>query len=253
MRKDILFTTWHFDQVELYQKMASLIDAKVIPIQTPSVLQYYWHILTSEWENVKWVIHLDEDNFVFDSDRLYNLIAYMERKGYDVAGIPDGGVSTIRRNNPLSINPFLAIFNYEKIKPLLIKNPEFSYKCDDLVKYAPKFLFKEGVKYDLNGKSEQYYPLFFKLLREGCKFLYLDGVESELDILSTYLFDHENEPFLIHTWFSRRYQEWLGEGSWPKHSHEAGEIEYNTYRINDIFELHKTKELGRKSYLEQLK
>ena len=253
MRKDILFTTWHFDQVELYQKMASLIDVKVIPVRTTSVLQYYWFILTSEWKNVKWVIHLDEDNFVFDLKRLYNLVKYMEREDYDVAGIPDGGVSSIRGANPLSINPFLAIFNYKKIKPLLLQNPEFSYKCDDLIEYAPKFLFKKELKYNLEGKSEEYYPLFFKLLREGCKFLYLDGIESKLDILSTYLFDHENEPFLIHTWFSRRYREGIGKGFWPRHSHEAGEIEFNTYRINEIFERHKTLKLAIKEFKKQYK
>lgn len=252
MRKDILFTTWHFNQVELYNKMTSLLDAKVTPVQTPSALQYYWFILTSNWKNIKWVIHIDEDNFIFNLDRLYNLIAYMEREGYDVAGVPDGGVVSTRGNNPISINPFLAIFNYQKIRPLLIQNPKFDYKCDDLIKYAPLSLFKKGIKFNLEGKNEEYYPLFFKLLRKGCKFLYLDGLNYWDDGISSYVFDQEHEPFLIHTWFSRRYTEGKGQGFYPKHIPQSADIEYNSFRINDIFEKHKTLKIALETYQQQI-
>ena len=253
MRKDILFTTLFFNQTELYQKMASMIDVNVFPLHHSDYLEFYYMILTINWGNIKWVIQVDGDCFIFDLDRMYNLIKYMEKENFDVAGIPDGGVIDIRPFNPISVNPFFVIFNYSKIQDMLLNGIKRNYECADLIKYAPTHLYKEGMKYNYANKSEEYYPLFFKLLREDCKFLYLDGIKNNEDNASTYLLDDKNKPFLIHTWFARRYTPHNNYRDgipintyYPRGEHRTVTCskEYNTQRIDDIFEKHKTKELG---------
>ena len=244
MRKDILFTTWHSNE-KLYQMMSSFIDANVIPIDTSPAIQYFLTVLAFDWGNIKWLIHIDEDAFIFDLEKMYDLIDYMETNEYDVAGIPDGGVIKIRGGNPLSINPFFSIFNYKKVRDIILRSSKFEKKCDDLMSYIPKHLFKNDMPYDCKKISESYYPLFFNLLRNKCKFLWLSGIRSENDWTSTYLFNQQNEPFLIHTWFARRYINGKEKGFYPKHNYKSADVEYNSYRINDVFDHHKTLKLAK--------
>ena len=254
MRKDIIFTTWA-SKPKLYQMMSSLLDANVIPIDASPALQYFMSALTIDWGNIKWLVHLDEDAFLFDLKRLYDLIDYMEDNNFDVAGIPDGGVIEMRGNNPLSINPFFSIFRYDKIRKILHQPPSLSFECDDLIEdNLSSHLFKKGLSYNSHGTSESYYPLFFKLLREGCKFLYLDGLLCKEDNLSTYILDMEKEPFLVHTWFARRYNSEIKGLSYPKFDTTlACSEEFNSQRINAIFEKHKSLELAKKEFKKQYK
>jgi len=252
MRKDILFTTWHSSD-RLYQMMSSFIDRNVIPVDTSPALQYFFTVLNFDWGNIKWLIHIDEDVFIYDLKKVYELIKHMEKNGYDVAGIPDGGVIKIRDGNPLSINPFFSIYNYKKIRKIITDNPNFDLKCDDLMKYLPSHLFKKDIGYDSNKTSESYYSLYFKLLRNDCKFLWLDGETSKDDNISTYLLNHKNEAFLIHSWFARRYNETNKGGmKYPRDNPIAAtSIEFNSERINSIFNTHITREVGLKTYQKQ--
>lgn len=252
MRKDILFTTWHSSN-RLYQMMSSFIDRNVIPVDTSPALQYFFTILSFDWGNIKWLVHVDEDAFVYDLKKVYGLVKYMEKNDYDVAGIPDGGVLRIRDGNPLSINPFFSIYNYQKIRKMLVDDPNFNLRCDDLMKYLPSHLFKKDIGYDCEKTSESYYALYFKLLRNGCKFLWLDGETSKDDNISTYLLNHKNEAFLIHTWFARRYNETNRDGMEYPHDDvvAASSMEHNSERINSIFDTHKTREVGLKTYQNQ--
>ena len=252
MRKAILFTTWHSSD-RLYQMMSSFIDRNVIPVDASPALQYFFTILSFDWGNIKWLVHMDEDVFIYDLKKVYGLIKHMEKNDYDVAGIPDGGVLKIRDGNPLSINPFFSIYNYKKIRKIITENPNFDLKCDDLMKYLPSHLFKKDMGYDCEKTSESYYAFYFKLLRNDCKFLWLDGETSKDDNISTYLLNHKSEAFLIHTWFARRYDETNKDGM--EYSHDdvvvASSMEQNSERINSIFNTHITREVGLKTYQNQ--
>lgn len=251
MRKDILFTTWHSSD-RLYQMMSNYIDRNVIPIDSSSALQYFFTVLSFDWGNIKWLVHVDEDAFIYDFKKVYGLIKHMEKNDYDVAGMPDGGVVEMRNGNPLSINPFFSIYNYKKNRKMITEDPNFDLKCNDLMKYLPSHLFKNDVGYDCEKTSESYYALYFKLLRNDCKFLWLDGETSKDDNVSTYLLNHENEAFLIHTWFARRYNETnKGEIEYPHNDDVASTTEFNSQRINSIFNTHITREVGLKSYQKQ--
>lgn len=253
MRKDILFTTWHSND-KLYQMMSSFLDANVIPIDASVAIRYFLSLFEVNWGNIKWLIHVDEDVFVFDLKKLYALIEYMETNEFDIAGIPDGGVIEMRGNTPLSINPFFSIFNYKKVQKTLTSNPNLNFEYEDLIKYLPTETIKEGMRYDLTKVSESYNPLFFNLLRNGCKFLWLDGETSNDDGLSTYLLNRKKEPFLIHTWFARRYNSNIKVFDYPRDDiHRACSLEFNTQRINNIFRNHETLKLATKQYKKQNK
>jgi len=158
--------------------------------------------------DVDWVVNIDEDAFVFDPDRILKLIEYMDQFGYDFCGMPDGGVTRERKHNPIIPNAFFNIFRVSKIKinRSTILKQDFR---NDLFKFLPEKLIKEGFDYTWNVK-EKYYCLFFWLLRVGYKCLYLNGYDHS-DGISTILQDHEGQDFLIHTWCARTYEVEVGQ------------------------------------------
>lgn len=235
MRDNILFACAALHQ-ELTNKAISLIDRKVTCFWDAEPINFLLTLLFNIKKKYDWVVKFDEDAFIFDLPRLYKLIDYMESENFDVSGVSDGGVLHIRTNNPIAMSPSFNIFNIKKIRE--ISETEFDTRptCDDLKKHLPTHLLKYEYKFN---NSEIYYPIFFGLLRAGCKFLYLDGIRNENDWTSTYLFDHQHEPFMIHTWFARRYVDGKGQGYYPKHTYESANPKYNSYRINDVFENHR--------------
>lgn len=241
MRDNILFACAALHP-ELTQKAISFIDKEVTCFWDAEPINFLLTLLFSIDEKYDWVVKFDEDAFIFDLPRLYNLIDYMESENLDVAGVPDGGVLSIRTNNPIAMSPSFNIFRIKNIRKIDKNRFDANPSCDDLKKYLPTSLLKYSYKFN---NSEIYYPIYFGLLRAGYKFLYLDGTRYENDWTSTYLFDHQYEPFLIHTWFARRYIEGMGEGFYPKFTPDANSIKYNSYRINDIFEKHKTVDSAR--------
>jgi hypothetical protein len=157
---------------------------------------------------VDWIINYDEDCFIFDNSRLENLFEYMKNNDYDFCGIPDGGVCVHRFHNPLVPNPFFNIFNVAKIRPKF-RAAESVYinQCrhsSELEKYAPLHLLKEDHKWAYDN-FECFYGVFFWLLKNEFKPLYLSSTEIE-DGLTSELRDHEDVPFLFHTWFARSYE-----------------------------------------------
>ena len=153
--------------------------------------------------NVDWVVNIDEDAFVFNTDRIVKLIDYMDKEGYVFCGMPDGGVVRERQHNPIIPNAFFNIFNVKRVQINLkaIYKQEFK---NDLCEFLPRELMKDGLLYEWDFR-EKYYCLFFWLLRMGYKRLYLNGYEHS-DGISTILQDHEGIDFLIHTWCARTYE-----------------------------------------------
>lgn len=167
--------------------------------------------------NVDFVINIDEDAFVIDNQKLEKLLQYVIDNNYINCGMPDGGVVDIRKHNPLVTNPFFNILNVKEIRKQfdvkeIIKN--YSSHNPEFEKYSPYHLMKNKFAYDY---FEPYNP-FFVWLATNFKTLYLDA-EVHTDGLSTILKDHLNQPFLLHSWYSRFY----------------GVDQMHTKRINNLF------------------
>ncbi len=165
----------------------------------------YLHLLFGY--QVDWIINYDEDCFVFDNARLDGLLAYMQENDYDFCGVPDGGVCVHRFHNPLIPNPFFNIFNVAKIRPkFLAAEAARINQCrhsPQLEALAPAHLLKEGHEW-VYDNFECFYGVFFWLLQNNLKPLYLSSVELE-DGLTSELRDQNGVPFLYHTWFARAY------------------------------------------------
>ena len=153
--------------------------------------------------DVDYVINIDEDAFVFDNEAILILLKHCIENDYYACGLPDGGVITTRQHNPLVLNPFFNIFNIR-----ILKNEFHNYKIENYIvhrkefeKYTPYHLMK--TKYTYDNMFEPFYPFFVWLSQSG-KILYLNA-ENHKDKISTLLKNHEAKPFLIHTWYARRY------------------------------------------------
>lgn len=157
---------------------------------------------------VKWVINIDEDCFTFDNDKLVQLLDHMKEKNYDFCGIPEGGTCLHRKYNPVVMNPFFNIFNVERIRPVLrgdtISNINHSVFTQDLKKFTPSHLLKSELPYTYEGTPEYFYGIFLWLLKNNFRPLYLLSYELE-DGITTVLCNYKEEPFMYHTWYSRKY------------------------------------------------
>ncbi len=163
---------------------------------------YFYRLLDLDCD---FVVNLDEDCFVSNPSRIIDLVLYMNDNGYHIAGMPDGGVCEHRFHNPLIPNAFFNIIDLrgirEKFNPLTARIQQYG---DDLLYLVPQSLLK--TKYALDN-FEPYYPFFFDLLRNGAVPLYLNGFQWNRDPISTIQCDHKDLPFLIHTWYSRAFNE----------------------------------------------
>lgn len=157
---------------------------------------------------VKWVINIDEDCFTFDNSKLTQLLTYMKENKYDFCGIPEGGTCLHRKYNPVVLNPFFNIFNVERIRPVIredtIFNINHSVFTQDMKKFTPSHLLKSDISYTYDGTPEYFYGIFFWLLKNNFRPLYLPSYELE-DGVTTVLCNNLEEPFLYHTWYSRKY------------------------------------------------
>ncbi|MBB3188413.1 hypothetical protein [Microbacter margulisiae] len=161
---------------------------------------YFYKILEDTEADI--VVNIDEDAFVFNTKRLQSLIQYVIDNDYVNCGMPDGGVVGIRAYSPVVTNPYFNILNTKKIRERFslneIKNiaahPPFDASSH------PKYLLKTNYRIEI---AEPFYP-FFLWINQYFKTFYLDA-EDHSDHYSTCLKNHNGEPFLLHTWFSRNY------------------------------------------------
>lgn len=148
------------------------------------------------------VINIDEDAFIFDCERLKNLVEYVIENEYVNCGMRDGGVVGMRPYSPIVTNPYFNILNVRLIKKYFSEDEIRKITVHpnlDSKTYSDLFL---KMPYEI-CMAEPYYP-FFLWLGMNFKTLYLDA-EKHTDDYSTTLKNHLGEPFLIHTWFSRLY------------------------------------------------
>lgn len=157
-----------------------------------------------------WVISLDEDAFVWDTDRMLRLLLYMLDNGYHICGYPEGGgVMRSRRKNPVVPNQFFNIINTTPFRPMTFQmvrkvdwNPEWE-------KFHPDFA-RDG-EFHYCNEGEHYYHYNWFLLQHGAKTLYLTA-DMHTDRLSVLGHDHEGVPMLIHTFGGRSYSHGQGRG-----------------------------------------
>ena len=147
-----------------------------------------------------WAVNIDEDAFISDIEALKRLLDYCQQNGYENCGMPDGGVVHLRDANPLVTNPYFNIFNTkalrEKISSLDL-NEQPREEC-----FTQRELLVDDHNFG-NVGEEPYYPLLI-WMGNHCRTLYLNAT-THPDGESTVLQNHLGEPFLIHTWYSRCY------------------------------------------------
>jgi len=174
---------------------------------------YFFRMLKSDADIA---INIDEDAFVSDNHRLKNLLEYFLDNRYVQCGMPDGGVVPTRHGNPIVANPFFNILDLRVIRENFQKKRLDGYRTwkSEWESRFPAHLIHLPYRTD---EFECYYP-FLVWIGVNYPTLYLDARVHE-DGISTILLDHENRPFLLHSWFSREY------GIMPEH----------TERINALF------------------
>ncbi len=172
-----------------------------------------------EFTDADWMIYIDEDCFISDLSAMSELLTYQITNNIHFSGMPDGGVISHRFHNPVSINPFFTIINLKWVREQYHTYNRENRYSDDLVTHTPKHLLKKnffnkdcykdivdsgytpfGVSYD---NFEPYYNFFFWMLRQGANCLYLDADDTDIDCLTTVLYNHKCVPFAYHTWFAR--------------------------------------------------
>lgn len=203
---------------ELYEMMLSLCpsDWKFIKVLNSTAEGYLDYIFSTKFET-KWVLNLDEDCFLTNFNKIYELIKFMEENDYDYSGVQDGGSIPVRIHNPLVVNPFFNLFNTQSIFPLEKDYFDKKYNLNDLKnKYELYIRFTHSkYKYDF---YEQFYSRFFWLLENGLKPYYMEcnPYDKERYLVYTPLFriipyynspsmilDHKSTEIALHTWHSR--------------------------------------------------
>jgi len=186
----------------LYKRAMFFMDLPYPKVRlTGTTADGYFYKMLEDTE-ADWVINIDEDAFVFDLDKLKNLINYVIENDYVNCGMPDGGVVHLRRMNPLVTNAYFNILNVKEIRKKFSVEAvqKFPLYEEHYMQNFPIHLLKGEFKF---VNFESYYP-FFIWLSQNFKTLYLNA-ENHPDGVSTILMDQNNQSFLIHTWYSRMY------------------------------------------------
>ena len=186
----------------LYNRSMFFLDLQypLVRLTNTTAEGYLYQLIQDEDADI--IINIDEDAFVLDLNRLKKLIIYVIENKYINCGMPDGGVVHLRHLNPLVTNPYFNILNVKEIRKKISSFDvvEYSTHKDSYMENYPTHILKgpyEFVYY------EPYYP-FFVWMSQNFKTLYLNA-ETHSDGLSSVLQDNNNQPFLIHTWYSRLY------------------------------------------------
>lgn len=184
----------------LYHKSMALcsLPYKKVRLQNTSADGYLYQVIADE--EADWVINIDEDAFVSNVGALERLIEYCMENGYVNCGMPDGGVVHLRDGNPLVTNPYLNILNTKALREQFDINK--LNESPDKEKFTQTDLLVGA--YDFSAVDvEPYYP-FFIWMSNHFKTLYLKATNHP-DGESTVLYNHLSEEVLIHTWYSRYY------------------------------------------------
>ena len=193
--------------IELYTYSQKLIECNYPKVRLCNTTAdgYFYKMLSDIDCDV--AINIDEDAFLTDQDALLDLVKYVVENDIANVGMPDGGMLYVRAFNPIITNPFFNILNLKLIREKFsleeVMTFDYLKHKQELITRFPKQLlaFNEN-SFDCSD-YEPFYPFFF-WLAYNFKILYLRGEEHN-DGISTILHNHENKPFLYHSWWSRVY------------------------------------------------
>ena len=161
---------------------------------------------SAQLKSYDWIIFLDEDAVILDSNRLHELINYMQDKKFAVAGVRDGGEIEFRKGNPHFPNLSFCVIS----RTLLPQGIDYSPKL------SSEFFTNKGnfdnisclnIRSQIYERSEEYYNFFNELKLKNLKFLFLQSRfdnQSE-DEYTTVFLDHKGIDLIIHTWWARAY------------------------------------------------
>ena len=186
----------------LYERSMFFMDLPYPKVRLTNTTADGYLLQMIQDEEADIIINIDEDAFIYDIEKLKVLLKYVIDNGYVNCGMPDGGIVDIRKFNPLVTNPYFNILNVREIRKKFsieaINN--FPLHQDNYMDLYPKNILKSEYKF-INNEP---YCQILVWMSQQFKTLYLNA-EKHPDGESTVLFDHNNEPFLIHTWYSRFY------------------------------------------------
>lgn len=199
MKKNVTFMTRSMNR-KLYDKMSILIDSefRIVQVIKAKADNYFKYMF--EGAETKWIVNIDEDCFINDFNQLLKLIEYMDSNEFDYCGMPDGGICPHRLHNPIVPNAFFNIFNAYLIKKELDWTKIWETKYEENMKYKNDNL---SFKYTYDS-FEPYYPLFFWLMKNNFKPLFLD-VRNDEDGIATHL-KFDGKEFATHSWYGRLYE-----------------------------------------------
>lgn len=201
----------------LYDRAISFVDLpyEKVKLQGTTADGYIVQLINDEEADI--IINIDEDAFVCDIDKLKELLIYCIENEYVNCGMPDGGVIHLRKWNPVVTNPYFNILNVKELRKKIaeFKEEDFAESKESQMKDFPVELLKTNYEF---VSYEPYYPLLI-WMSQNFKTLYLNA-HTHLDGISTVLHDQNDKPFIIHSWYSRYYNE-----NW-----------YHTQRINNVID-----------------
>ena len=152
-----------------------------------------------------YIVHVDEDAFLFDPRQLARLIAEMEADpAVAAAAVPDGG-TPYRCHNPYAGNLYFAVFKTAALRAAIARRPEWRS-----LRFDPASIRHLRNPPPLSGTFalddfEPYYPLFWLLLAQGLQVRYLlSSLDPELRASAVYL-ESSTEPLVLHAWHLRKW------------------------------------------------
>jgi hypothetical protein len=215
-KEDILFvTTSLFTESQKYQKKQL---EKFFPQSEKIIIDGTtgWFDIWYKWIDIalnksqEWIIHLDEDCFILNDEKIINHINYMIENNFDISGCPDG-FHEYRSGNYIALNSFFMILNKKCLlnwKKYISTNNEYpQFKEEWLFEYPyekkNKTTILKNQEWNIWIKnSEPYYNFMWVLKEMGIKFNYIEPIFGE-DFFCTYLLDNG----ILHAWHVRQINE----------------------------------------------
>lgn len=138
-----------------------------------------------------YLVHVDEDCFLQDREQLWEVVDKMQSDPSTLcAGPSDGGTFFRHDRNPLACNLFFNVFKRVAVKQLMDDCPHWrSLRVSDLPSRLRENLPEKGTPlrplqfpgpFHLDD-FEPYYPLYWLMLREGCRIEFLPVRQTEDD------------------------------------------------------------------------
>lgn len=142
----------------------------------------------------EYIVLVDEDCLMIDSNAINEIIEMMEKSDVDIVGVADGNEVKIRIHRPDVPNLFFTIFKTKKLQNLNL-NEINSFPI-------PQGYVGKTFAYD---NFEPYYSyLCYFVYGRGCNFFPLKAETSGVDNFTTEVY-YEDRIICAHTWYSRAY------------------------------------------------